>query len=36
MKERFEICQKIQFLNFFGAFCTLRGGGVNLVRKGVK
>ena len=32
MKELFEICPKIDFLTFFGAFRDLRD--VNLVRKG--
>ena len=35
MRELFEICPKIQFFNFFGVFLAL-GGGVNLVRKGVR
>ena len=34
MRELFEICPKIQFFNFFGAFLALRG--VNSVGKGVK
>ena len=34
MRELFEICQKIQFLNFFGTFLSFEG--VNLVGKGVK
>ena len=37
MRELFEICQRIQFFHFFGAFLALRGGGGgNLVRKDVK
>ena len=38
MRELFEICPKIQFFNFFGVFLALtgEGGGVNLVRKGIK
>ena len=36
MRELFESCPKIQFLNFFGVFLALRGGGMNLVRKGVR
>ena len=34
MRELFEICPRIQFLNFFGACGDLKR--VNLVGKGVK
>ena len=27
MRELFEICPKLHFLNFFGVFLALKGGG---------